>query len=200
MNEKFFELKKEKQDRMINGALKIFALQGYRHASTDDIVREASVSKGLLFHYFESKQGLYEFVCDYSARFLLLELAPVLRGTERDLFEVLRQVAFARMQVMRGYPYLCLFLDRAMKEELGQGIPDGERRREELLARCREVGERLDSPALPTGVDRAKLCRMLEFTAGELTARHLRAGDFQPQRLYQETVEYLNMVRRLTER
>ena len=37
MNEKFFDLKKEKQDRMINAALKVFALNGYRHASTDDI-------------------------------------------------------------------------------------------------------------------------------------------------------------------
>ena len=52
MNEKFFDLKKEKQDRMINAALKVFALNGYRHASTDDIVREAAISKGLLFHYF----------------------------------------------------------------------------------------------------------------------------------------------------
>ena len=32
MNEKFFDLKKEKQDRMINGALKVFALNGYKHA------------------------------------------------------------------------------------------------------------------------------------------------------------------------
>ena len=54
MNEKFFDLKKEKQDRMINAALKVFALNGYRHASTDDIVREAAISKGLLFHYFEN--------------------------------------------------------------------------------------------------------------------------------------------------
>ena len=30
MNEKFFDLKKEKQDRMINAALKVFALHGYR--------------------------------------------------------------------------------------------------------------------------------------------------------------------------
>ena len=54
MNEKFFDLKKEKQDRMINAALKVFALNGYRHASTDDIVREAAISKGLLFHYLRT--------------------------------------------------------------------------------------------------------------------------------------------------
>ena len=48
MNEKFFDLKKEKQDRMINAALKVFASNGYKHASTDDIVTEAGISKGLL--------------------------------------------------------------------------------------------------------------------------------------------------------
>ena len=45
-------LKKEKQDRMINAALKVFAMNGYQKASTDDIVKEAGISKGLLFHYF----------------------------------------------------------------------------------------------------------------------------------------------------
>ena len=40
MNEKFFDLKKEKQDRMINAALKVFAINGYQKASTDDIVKD----------------------------------------------------------------------------------------------------------------------------------------------------------------
>ena len=67
MNSMFLDLTKEKQDRMINAALKVFALQGYRHGSTDDIVREAAVSKGLLFHYFDSKIGVYSFVYDTGA-------------------------------------------------------------------------------------------------------------------------------------
>ncbi len=56
MNSRFFELKKEKQDRMINAALKVFGMNGYRHAGTDEIVREAAVSKGLLFHYLDRKR------------------------------------------------------------------------------------------------------------------------------------------------
>lgn len=79
MNDKFFDLKKEKQDRIINAALKVFALNGYRHASTDDIVKTACISKGLLFHYFESKLGLYVFLFDYSSRFMLLEFPGKLR-------------------------------------------------------------------------------------------------------------------------
>ena len=59
MNHKFFDVSKEKQDRIINAALLVFAQNGYRHAGTDEVVRRACISKGLLFHYFESKLGLY---------------------------------------------------------------------------------------------------------------------------------------------
>ena len=52
MNDRFFELKKEKQDRMINAACRILAVNGYANSSTDNIVKAASISKGLLFHYF----------------------------------------------------------------------------------------------------------------------------------------------------
>ena len=74
MNDKFWDLNKTKQNSMINGALKVFSRDGFRHASTDEIVAEAGISKGLLFHYFYSKSGIYEFLAEYSARFALVEL------------------------------------------------------------------------------------------------------------------------------
>ena len=88
VNDKFFDLKKEKQDRMINAALKVFATQGYRHGSTDDIVREAGVSKGLLFHYFGSKVGVYRFIYDYSVKYMMLELRSTVDTKEKDLFYI----------------------------------------------------------------------------------------------------------------
>lgn len=75
MNEKFWDMKKEKQDRIMNAAIGVFATQGYGHASTDEIVKRAGISKGLLFHYFISKQGLYDFLYDYFSRFMRLELS-----------------------------------------------------------------------------------------------------------------------------
>ena len=117
MNSKFFFLKKEKQDRMINAALKIFAIQGYRHGSTDDIVREAAVSKGLLFHYFGSKLGVYCFIYDYSVRFMNLELRSTVNSGETELFAVMKQIECARMHAMKGYPYMQQFLNRSLSED-----------------------------------------------------------------------------------
>ena len=91
MNEKFFDLNREKQDRMINAALRIFAENGYRHASTDVIVKEAGISKGLLFHYFTSKMGLFSFLFDYSVKYMLFEYDRLISAKETDYFTILKE-------------------------------------------------------------------------------------------------------------
>lgn len=98
MNEKFFDLSREKQDRMINGALEVFAKNGYKHASTDDMVKAVDVSKGLWFHYFGSKAGLYTFVYGYSVKYMILELSSAMDAQEKDYFEVVRQMEYTKMQ------------------------------------------------------------------------------------------------------
>lgn len=45
--------------RLLDSALKRFALNGYQATSVDDICREAEVSKGAFYHHFESKQALF---------------------------------------------------------------------------------------------------------------------------------------------
>ena len=55
---KFQSLETEKRERIINAALKEFAKNGYDKASTNDIVKEAEISKGSLFNYFNSKNEI----------------------------------------------------------------------------------------------------------------------------------------------
>ena len=47
------------KEKIINVALEEFALNGYKAASTNAICKNAKVSKGLLYHYYESKEVLY---------------------------------------------------------------------------------------------------------------------------------------------
>ena len=72
MNEKFFDLAKEKQDRIMNAAISTFARRGYKYASTDEIKSKAGISKGLLFHYFGDKASLYRYVCEYSSKYVMM--------------------------------------------------------------------------------------------------------------------------------
>lgn len=116
MNEKFFDLSREKQDRMINGAVEVFAKNGYKHASTDDMVKAVDVSKGLWFHYFGSKLGLYNFVYGYSVKYIILELSSILDQKETDYFEIVKQIEFTKMRISKKYPYMTRFIEQAKKE------------------------------------------------------------------------------------
>lgn len=67
MYENFEKISEEKKNRIIKSALKEFAVKGYEEASTNNIVKEAGISKGMIFHYFENKKNLYLYILDYCA-------------------------------------------------------------------------------------------------------------------------------------
>lgn len=56
INEKFYELEKEKQDKIINAAIEVFSKNDYKNAVTEEIAYKAEISKGLLFYYFKNKK------------------------------------------------------------------------------------------------------------------------------------------------
>ncbi len=200
MNEKFFDLNKEKQDRMINAALKIFARNGYRHASTDDIVREAAISKGLLFHYFDNKLGVYTFVYDYSVRYLLLELSTAVNTKETDLFTLMQQVECGKMHALRGYPYLQQFLNRAQSENVSAALLATEESRLRLEEAYEAIYEKADLTGYASEADVRKLRKMLELTIKGLMNERILEDALQPELLYEEILEYLQLSRRLVER
>ncbi len=200
MNDKFFDLKKEKQDRMINAALKVFAQQGYKHASTDDIVREAAISKGLLFHYFGSKLGIYEFVYEYSVRYMVLELSTVVPSYEHNMFEVLKYIELAHINAMKGYPYIQQFLNRAMQENVSEALLVIEDKRNILEEEYSRLDAQIRYSNLPAGIEGHKLVKMLQFTMNGLMTERFAEDSFQPEMLYEEMVGYLDMMRKLTEK
>lgn len=48
-----------KREQILDGARKVFMAQGFDAASMNDIVREAGVSKGTVYVYFENKEQLF---------------------------------------------------------------------------------------------------------------------------------------------
>jgi AcrR family transcriptional regulator len=173
MNEKFFDLKKEKQDRILNGSLKIFACNGYRHASTDEIVAEAGISKGLLFHYFGSKLGLYGFLYEYAVRYVLVELGAASRGAESDYFRLHRLLLDTELAITRQFPYMLLFLEQAGEET----DPDASGAIQPWLGKAEEAADAIlaqaRGPAFLSEADLACLTRMLVYTRRGMLRRAL---------------------------
>lgn len=197
MNEKFFDLKKEKQDRMINAALKIFSMRGYQFASTDDIVKEAGISKGLLFHYFASKSGLYSFIYDYSVRFMSMELKASVNAEETNFFTLQKQIEAGRLQVLKNYPCMQLFLEKCNTETTKEALLAVEEKKEELAALYDSFDAQIDFSLLPEGTDTAKLQNILRYTLKNLMEGHFLHGSLQPELLYQENIAYITFLENL---
>lgn len=194
MNDKFFDLKKEKQDRMINGALKIFALNGYQKASTDDIVKEAGISKGLLFHYFGSKAGLYIFVYEYSARYMSMELQRAVSLRERDLFCLLIQIEVAKNVLLRNYPYMQKFLltcQEVQDDEIQEAIKEFTGLTSSAMD---EVLKRADHDRLLPDVDIQLLVRSMNYVTRGLMETAL-TQKLDSEFVHKEAVGFYRMMR-----
>ena len=106
MNEKFLELPKEKQLKIINAGMEYFGKYGYKSASTDDIAARAEISKGLLFYYFHNKKSFYLYLYDYCAE-LMLDYINSSRIQEiTDFFDIMDCGAALKMRMIVDYPYL----------------------------------------------------------------------------------------------
>lgn len=119
--QKFLALSEEKRERIINAAMKEF-LGGYKKASTDNIVREAGISKGLLFHYFGTKERLYNFLIDYSINTAKKEYINLINVLQPDILESVWQLALLKQDLSTNFPALFDFMtstivDTSIKNE-----------------------------------------------------------------------------------
>lgn len=190
MNEKFFDLKKEKQDRMINAALKVFAENGFRRASTDEMVKEAGISKGLLFHYFVSKAGLYGFVYDYSVKYIMMEMTSSVNSMETDYFKLCRQIQRARAEAMKNFPYMQMFLLRAAREDAQEAVEATRESAETLLEAYDNIYNRVEFKEA-AGVSWERIAKIVEYTLNGLLSDMVQETGFKPDAWYQEAVSYL---------
>lgn len=58
------EIRIEKRQQILDAALKLFADSGFHATSISNIAKEAGVSKGLMYNYFESKETLLYAITD----------------------------------------------------------------------------------------------------------------------------------------
>jgi len=197
MNEKFFDLKREKQDRMINAGLKVFAKNGYRHATTDDIVKEAGISKGLLFHYFNNKVGTYIFLMDYSVRFLLLELSRSVKEDTTDFFELCKQIEFGKLQVLKNYPYMQAFLDKAFEEVCLEALEECEEQKEAYRNKLEEYYAQVSEYKFKNGIDFMQMRTLIGYVIKGITVENLVSDTMQPENMYRQVCEYIDMLGRI---
>ncbi len=113
MFSKFQSLKPEKKERILNAAIKEFAKKGYKNAVTDEIVKEANISKGALFHYFNNKKDLFLFLYDYTLEIVMNEFFGKIDLEEKDILKRLHQVLLIEFMLVNKHPDMLEFIKSA---------------------------------------------------------------------------------------
>ncbi len=178
INPSFYNLKQEKQERIINAGIKEFVTSGFDKSSTNAIVEEAGISKGSLFNYFNNKKELYLFLLDYSLQ-VVDKIIDDIDLKDGDLFNRIHNIGIRKLYVQMEFPHLFDLLTAAVAE-------DSETVREAIKVKLdpvysesqKRLYENIDYSLFREDVDVEKAIEILNWTMtgyGDKTVRQLNS-------------------------
>lgn len=85
----FFNLRPEKQERLLTAAAREFAAQPFHEASINSMIRAAGIPRGSFYMYFRDKEELFQYLVRESTEPLLLAFRELLTRSGGDLFDAI---------------------------------------------------------------------------------------------------------------
>src|SRR2546428_13516039 len=85
----------DRREQIIDAAMRVFSQKGFSRATNKDIAREAGITPGLIYHYFENKEALLKAMIERRSPLKLLGSLPpqaLMRPPEMFLGFLLLQV------------------------------------------------------------------------------------------------------------
>jgi AcrR family transcriptional regulator len=195
-------MEEAKRKRLIRAAMKEFT-KGYSQANTDEITKNAGISKGLLFHYFGSKKNLFLFLLKYAAERVFNEYIKVTLDSQ-DFLENTWKVSLLAKELSFQYPVLFQFLAKAvfsLPEVLPEGVPhDFHNPFEQLML---QIYENADTSLFRADIDTEKARNIIIWTLQGFSDKLLAYGsdldNYQAHydEITKELEEYLQLLRKL---
>ncbi|WP_406687154.1 TetR/AcrR family transcriptional regulator [Rossellomorea vietnamensis] len=155
----------EKEDRIIRAATRVFAENGYEKASTNAIVKEAKISKGILFHYFNSKKELYVSLYEHLTDLFTGKIYERLDWNEHDIFVTIRSVTLIKFELFSVYPDLINFLTSAFSEEAPEVKDEIEKYKTRMVeSSFATLFSNVDTSKFKDGIDVNKSIQVIYWT------------------------------------
>lgn len=105
MFESFEKLPNEKRRKIMDACVEEFSKFGYQKASTNAIVENAGISKGILFHYFGNKKRLFLYVLDYVSDDFYSKVKKCIGDSyTKDILERLKLFSIAKFEAASTVP------------------------------------------------------------------------------------------------
>lgn len=182
--------------------MKEFAEKGYESASTNHIVKQAGIGKGMLFYYFKSKQDLYHYLIAYSIQFIEVNYMNKIDKNETDFIERLKQATVLKMKTYNAHPDVFHFLGTIFMNETIDLPTDLQNQYEELQKTGYSLlYDNIDTSLFRADVDVEKAFQLIRWSIEgyqddliqRLQGYNLAEVNFDP--LWKEFFDYLDVLK-----
>lgn len=199
---KFYNLEDEKQIKILNAAIKVYVQKGYDHASTNEIVKEAGISKGLLFHYFKNKKTLYLFLFDHCMEVVVEDFYKKVVMEETDFFKRLQDMTLIKIELLHTYPDIFRFFEKALLEESDQIRGDFQSKIKDFKASsCTWLFDGIDTSKFRDDLDLTKVIKSMLWAFDGLSEEILAKAKVQDEavdydEVFAEASEYIDLFKK----
>ncbi len=186
------------REKILINAIQEFALQGYNKASTNRIMEEAGMAKGLLFHYFSNKPKLYLACLDKVLSEFQVQLDQFMQHMSQDIFERLASYLRWKSELFHSKPITFRFLLGINKLP-----PEVRQRADSALAAWRKKNSQLladyDAALWDPGVNQRDALEIVVLLFDSLDNRWMQemdAGAFQDrEKMLNHALRLLDVLR-----
>ena len=202
MNNKFFSLSREKQQRIINAAYKVFSENSYKKAPMSEIADEGGVSKALLFHYFINKKELYMYLWENAIEITRKEIIEYKTLETSDFFEMLKRSLLSKCSIMRKHPHIYAFSLRAYYETFPE-IKEVIQKSYSKASNASEiiVFEKIDTSVLRKDIDLKSMYSEIFYAVDGYMLNKYRSEQIIPDEIENEIEELIELWKKIyTER
>lgn len=194
--EKFISLSIEKQNVIINAALRAFGTNGYKKASISDIATAAGISKAMVFHYFGTKKALYLYLINLCGTIIMNEVNEKFDNNITDFFDRIKMSSSIEISIMKRHTAIPSFLasmyfenDEEVKDDIKAILVSGEDFRNKIAF------EGMDTSKFKDEVDLKLFMKMLSWLADGYTKQLSGQSEIDFDTMLDEFNECLDMLK-----
>jgi AcrR family transcriptional regulator len=204
MHENFEKLSIEKRNKIIEASIKEFAREGYKSASTNNIIKEAEISKGAIFHYFGSKKALYLYILNYLIDYYVKYMISMMKVNNPDILGRILEWEKLKLSIALKEPLVHRFFASAFKN-----IPDEVKEEvEEIYKRLYKIGyelttEGIDLSRFRDNLDKQKAIELIIMAMEGILQRRIEKFSFSKYseddgitKAFEELEEYITVMRK----
>ncbi len=198
--DKFLKLNPEKKKRILEAAYNEFSRNTYDNASTNRIVKEAGIGKGMLFFYFNSKKDLYIYLVEEGIEYIKREYVDKIDENETDFLEKWKIISRVKFEAYKKRPYIFNFMANVYLNSDMEGLPENLKRRIKEISGVGygKLFRNIDTSLFRSDFTEEKVIRYIKIMISgyemELTERlkgtNFNEMDVQP--LWDEFYEYID--------